>query len=173
MNANSGDRVWRTRADFRVAERAQPTVAVGRLSLGGQDRNLHALDTDGGEHHWTFETEAIDRESDRHNFYSSPAVHQGRAYFGGQDGNIYAVDVADGSELWRVRGKGQADLSPGVAAGVVYAENSQDLLAIDAETGAIHWARNTPAQAHASLIIGNGRIYYSTDDGYLYALEGT
>jgi polyvinyl alcohol dehydrogenase (cytochrome) len=80
---------------------SQPTIAGGRLFIGGQNGNVYALDAARGCIIWTFAAHAGVRAS----VTLGPKMGTGRAavypaYVGDQQGYAYALDAASGRELW-------------------------------------------------------------------------
>ncbi|MDR1988811.1 MAG: PQQ-binding-like beta-propeller repeat protein [Acidobacteriaceae bacterium] len=75
---------------------AQPTVAGGRLFVGGQNGVVYALDPKSGCTIWSYETKGGVRGS----VNVGPRGSGYAAYFSDQKGYAYAVDAATGKELW-------------------------------------------------------------------------
>jgi polyvinyl alcohol dehydrogenase (cytochrome) len=75
---------------------SQPTIAGGRLFVGGQNGFVYALDPQSGCTIWSYEAKGGVRGS----------VNVGRhgagyaAYFSDQKGHAYAVDAQTGKEIW-------------------------------------------------------------------------
>jgi polyvinyl alcohol dehydrogenase (cytochrome) len=83
---------------------AQPTVAGGRVFVGGQNGTVYALDATRGCILWTFTARAGVRAS----VTLGPRLGAGRgavypAYVADQQGNAYALDAASGRQLWSRR----------------------------------------------------------------------
>ncbi|GLW98845.1 PQQ-binding-like beta-propeller repeat protein [Microtetraspora sp. NBRC 16547] len=78
---------------------------------------------------------------------SSPVVVDGVVYAGTRDEDgevnhaIHAIDLATGKQLWRFPTDGQAEATPVVADGIVYAASVRGtLFALDAKTGTKIWS---------------------------------
>ena len=81
--------------------RGQPSVAGGRLFVGGRNGRVYALDAKSGCTVWEFEANAEVRTAI---LLSQAGVDGGFAvHFGDTKANLYAVDAATGSLLWRTR----------------------------------------------------------------------
>ncbi len=83
---------------------SQPTVAGGRVLIGGQNGTVYALDAARGCIVWTFAAHAGVRAS----VTIGPRIPAGRgsvypAYVADQQGFAYALDAASGRELWSRR----------------------------------------------------------------------
>ena len=83
---------------------AQPTVAGGRLFVGGQNGIVYSLNARTGCIAWTFEAHAGVRASISVGVVSPPGVARSdrryAAYFADQQGYVYAADASDGRLLW-------------------------------------------------------------------------
>ncbi|HMB78748.1 MAG TPA: PQQ-binding-like beta-propeller repeat protein, partial [Vicinamibacterales bacterium] len=80
---------------------AQPTIAGGRLYVGGQNGTVYSLDAASGCVAWTFAAQGGVRASISIGTRSSAGRAIGyAAYFSDQKGFVYAVDAADGRLLW-------------------------------------------------------------------------
>ncbi|MGH9561238.1 MAG: PQQ-binding-like beta-propeller repeat protein, partial [Terracidiphilus sp.] len=75
---------------------AQPTVAGGRVFVGGPLGGVYSLDASTGCTYWAFQANAGVRSA----ITIGPA---GRAYFGDLRANVYAVSAATGQPLWQTR----------------------------------------------------------------------
>ena len=61
--------------------------------------------------------------------------------------------------------------APTMARGVVYAgSNTRYVHALNAENGELLWSSNTWSAVQSSPTVIDGRVYVSTEDGFVYAL---
>ena len=47
----------------------------------------------------------------------------------------------------------------------------QTLTALDARHGTLHWQFTASGPMHATLVVGDGRVYVAAMDGVIYALQ--
>jgi len=137
---------------------------------------------------WQFKTQGA--------IVSSPAIANGIVYIGSSDGALYAVDQTSGQQKWKAQTRGPIASSPAVADGLVFFLSFDGgFYCLDANTGARKWryattferrfeakrlhgstpSEQTVPDAHdvflSSPLIFNGRIYFGSSDGNIYALE--
>jgi polyvinyl alcohol dehydrogenase (cytochrome) len=81
----------------------QPTVASGRVFVGGDNGFVYSLDAATGCVYWSFENGSIVRNA----LTIGPITGQGSAryaaYFGDGHANVYAVDAQSGRLLWKTK----------------------------------------------------------------------
>ena len=81
----------------------QPTVASGRVFVGGDNGFVYSLDAATGCVYWSFENGSIVRNA----LTIGPVTGQGSArfavYFGDGHANVYAVDAQNGKLLWKTK----------------------------------------------------------------------
>ena len=81
----------------------QPTVASGRIFVGGDNGFVYSLDAATGCVYWSFENGSIVRNA----LTIGPITGQGSAryavYFGDGHANVYAVDAQNGKLLWKTK----------------------------------------------------------------------
>jgi polyvinyl alcohol dehydrogenase (cytochrome) len=80
---------------------SQPTVAAGRLFIGGQNGTVYSLDAKSGCIQWTFTAKSGVRTALA--FGPREGSNGFAVYFGDTGANVYAVDAATGHELWSRR----------------------------------------------------------------------
>ena len=125
-----------------------PAVSDGTVYFGSGDHRLYALDERSGKPRWTFATHG--------RIASSPAVAQGRVYFGSFDSNFYALDAASGALLWKFATGGERRFSGRHLHG---AEPAAEVMPDPFDV-----FLSSPA-------IADGRVYFGSGDGYVYALD--
>jgi len=84
-----------------TSARAQPAVAGGRVFVGGESGDVHALDAKTGCTYWTFHAPAGIRTAISVGPYRAPGGGRGYAvYFADGNATAYAVDASTGRALW-------------------------------------------------------------------------
>jgi eukaryotic-like serine/threonine-protein kinase len=127
---------------------------------------------------------------------SSPAVTGGVLYVGSSDGGLYAIDEGTGKERWKFDTQEPISSSPAVANGVVYFLSYDGVFyALSADSGTVRWTFATGGERRfeakgihgltpgdqnipdpmdlflSSAAVFNGRVYFGSSDGHLYALD--
>lgn len=95
-----------------------------------------ALNAADGSTKWTYQTGG--------QVLAAPTLANGAVYFGSADQHVYAVSAADGSLLWRYPFTSGISVSPTVANSVAYIGLGTNLVALDANTGALLWQVAAP-----------------------------
>ena len=148
--------------------RTSPTVAGGRVYVGGNDQHLDALDVATGTLDWS--------KNLRQRISTTPAVANGTIYVGLQNGTLTARDAATGAPRWSVSIGGAHTLeSPTVAGNVVYASTtSGTLTALDGATGGTLWSDSFGGRV-SSAAVDAGAVFVAagTDLVSVHASDGT
>ncbi|MDO5606555.1 MAG: PQQ-binding-like beta-propeller repeat protein [Paracoccus sp. (in: a-proteobacteria)] len=111
-----------------------------------------------------------------------PVIQGDRIYAGTSSGRIAAFERQTGVQIWSSR---EGAVSPVLPVGnAVFAINDQNqLVRLDAASGAAVWARNLPwyrtdrvrrqegIHAHYGPILAGGRLFIASSDGYLRAYD--
>ncbi|MDE2582372.1 MAG: PQQ-binding-like beta-propeller repeat protein [Rhodospirillales bacterium] len=114
----------------------------------------------------------------RQKLLATPVVANGVVYTMDVHARVRAFDLATGAERWRARTRGKHVRSTnvggglGIAGGVLYAANGLgELVALDAARGTEHWRTELGAPARSGPTIVAGRIFLTTIDDQLLALD--
>jgi polyvinyl alcohol dehydrogenase (cytochrome) len=81
----------------------QPTVASGRVFVGGDNGFVYSLDAATGCVYWSFENGSIVRNALTIGPISGQGSARYAAYFGDGHANVYAVDAQNGQLLWKTK----------------------------------------------------------------------
>ena len=112
-----------------------------------------------------------------------PVLMSGRLFYQKNNGEIYSVSAATGRVRWRKQIGGLSASAPAAAGGKVYAVTNKGgsggiagagpgrVLAMDARTGRILWAKRLASASESSPLTHDGRIYLGSQDGTVYCLE--
>ena len=133
LDAKSGGQKWVYPTELPLGN--SPTVANGRIYVGGFDHKLHVIDAITGAGLWTFEASK--------GFDTNPLVVNDLVYAGNRDGNFYAIHT-EGSQAgqlaWKYKTDGPIHFSAAYQDGVVYfASDDSRAYALNAFTGALIW----------------------------------
>ena len=183
--ANRARRLWQTSPTAELTPTA-PTVADGRVFVGGSDGVVRAYDAANGTPLWTAYTGG--------NIRFPPTLWKGRALVGSGDGWVYAFSAANGELLWRFRAAplerripvyGQIlstwpaasgvlvhDDVAYVAAGIVNYDGTH-VYALDAATGRLKWQNNTSGHLDTDSLAGvSVQGHLIVHDGKLWLAGG-
>lgn len=192
LDSVTGVERWRFRTGSAVP--SSPLVLDGVVFLGSQDGRLYALDANTGVDGVVFigggdgQVYAVDVATGKAKWKfgrggsqsdSSPAVAHGIVYIGlhveeaNIAGGFYALDANTGNELWRfiTETEKEAFFSPSIGGELVYVGGNRQLYALDRKTGEPKWSFETKGAVASSPTVINGVVYFSSTDGYLYALH--
>jgi outer membrane protein assembly factor BamB len=118
----------------------------------------------------------------RHLLELPPVAGYGLLYEESFDGRIHAIDPKTSAVVWSYYGRRCGWSSPALGDGLVFAtfigsESARcsklpngGLVAIDARTGKLRWARNI-AQSESSPVYAHGTVYFGTTDGRVHAFD--
>ncbi|HYR91316.1 MAG TPA: PQQ-binding-like beta-propeller repeat protein [Terriglobia bacterium] len=81
----------------------QPTVAAGRVFVGGDNGFIYSLDAATGCIYWSFENGSIVRNALTIGPISGQGAARYAAYFGDGHANVYALDAQNGRLLWKTK----------------------------------------------------------------------
>jgi outer membrane protein assembly factor BamB len=111
-----------------------------------------------------------------------PVLMSGRLYYQKNNGEIYSVTAQTGRVRWRRRIGGLSASAPAAGGGKVYAVTNKGgfggiagagparVVAMDARTGKIRWAKRLASASESSPLATKGRIYVGSQDGTVYCL---
>jgi len=164
LDAATGTQRWEYETGSWVE--TSPTIANGVVYIGSNDGKLYALNAHSGTKLWDFQT--------RYPIMSSPAVAGGIVYCGSDDYYLYALDATKGTKLWNFDTLSPVASSPVVANGIVYVGSSGDLsYALNALNGRLRLHFKTLFSVFAAPAVSDGTVYFSTDNGRLFAVDGS
>ncbi len=127
---------------------SSPVVCQDVLYIGSDDSCLYAVDAENGSLKWKFMTGGRIR--------STPALYHDTVFFLSYDGKFYALDAASGTKRWTFETGGEHPFrAPGIH-GLLPADR---MISDDWDV----WL--------SSPTIANGRVYFGSSDGNIYALD--
>ncbi len=156
---------------------AAPAVGDGIVCAGGRGDTIVAYALEEHSECWRYTAEGW--------FATRPVIAAGQVFAWCWDGSLYAFDVGTGQVRWRYRGeRGQGLTSPPTVAGErlfvgsrVYREingarhRTYALLCLRVADGSEVWRFHTPTYVSAPIAVCDDRLFCSTDDGGLSALD--
>ncbi len=173
-----GNRPWddaNTQGTPVVAEIGGRRLLIG----GGADGWVYAMDVGTGAPVWEFELS-------KRGINVTPVVVGDIVYIAHSEenidnasmGRVVAIDgtgsgnITTTGEIWRADALGIGFSSPLYHEGVLYVvDNSSNLIALDAQTGAELWQLNVGTVGKSSPVYADGKIYYTEVNGRMYILR--
>lgn len=151
---------------------ASPAIDGNVIYFGGNDSLLYAIDFESGKEKWRFKTDGEIR--------SAICIDGDFLYLNGGDGTIFKLEKKTGKTVWKFETKGEKKVdfadyfnsSPilynqilyfGMGAGYFYA--------VDAKKGKEIWKFKTGNAVHTTAAIANGKVFFGSFDGHVYALD--
>lgn len=135
---------------------APPVIANGKIFTVDSRYKVSAFDEITGDELWSFKVEAVQRSSTR----------EGKTSFIDRIRDPLTFADGDGSD------------KEGVGGGVAFADNTVfvasglgKMAALDADTGALKWERQTRVPLNSAPTVDNGRVFVISDDNELFALN--
>ncbi len=184
---NNGTIKWRVDdpGNYKHGD-GSPTIANGKVFIGGSDRRLYSIDQYTGEILWTFQT--LSSGTDNWGLYAAPAVVDGFVYLSACDGYLYQLNESQPTataSAYHIFDMAYASyFSPLVVNGRVYVGTGYDsattvnrLYCLDSGDLSLIWEfyPGYPVTFLCSAGYYNNRIYVgSTNDsgsGNLYCLD--
>ncbi|QYK51731.1 MAG: PQQ-binding-like beta-propeller repeat protein [Anaerolineales bacterium] len=130
--------------------------------------NITALNSQSGASVWAFPTE----RDNGFTAFAEPALGDGQLFFGGYNHNFYAVTPANGALEWSFDGaEGQFIASPLVDGERIYASNADHNLYTFDHAGVLLWTFTTTHPQWGKPALGDGVVYISSLNHFLYALD--
>jgi outer membrane protein assembly factor BamB len=155
IDAQSGALKWKFKAGAQA-----PVVRDGIVYFGDSD-NVYAVDAKNGILKW--------KQKNSGGIATMIAVSKSAIFYGG-DHNFRCLDRETGDIKWTVKIKGQA-YEPVVVGNKVYAGGTEELLMLDAETGArFPTVSLGPDDVSTPVFFGN-TVIVDNGDGYLFAFK--
>ncbi len=135
---------------------APPVIAGGKIYTLDSRYKVSAIDEVTGDQYWSFIVEAVQRESTR----------EGKTSFIDRIRDPLTFADGDGSD------------KEGVGGGLAFANDTifvssglGKMVALDAQSGALKWARQTRVPLNSAPTVDNGRVFVISDDNELFALN--
>ncbi|MDA5144721.1 serine/threonine-protein kinase [Streptomyces sp. AD681] len=173
LDVTDGSRRWDRRV--RVDDVSQDTghlksvgndiritgVSGGLLFYGSND-HLYAVDADDGDHRWRYMDDT---------FHPSPVV-VGDAAYADMVSFFYVLDTRTGKKLWDYGFGVNADGSNiAVTDDALLIHSKKKLIAVDLRTHQQKWTHQAASEAETGLVVADGKVYFGTLDGALYAVD--
>ena len=173
LDSTSGSEKWRVKTAGPVF--STPHIDGGTIYFGSGDHHVYAVDARSGEIKWKTKTGGA--------VLGSASTAQGVVCIGSVDTYIYGLDQSTGDVRWKVKTLNMTQ-TKAATDGERFFVGSWDnhFRCIDAKTGELVWDLKLGKSARAdwfsafspaiaSPAVGDGKIFVSTNDGILHAIE--
>ncbi len=176
LSSKDGSLQWRSELSSEVM--SAPQVSQGIIVVRTNDGKMFGLNAQNGERLWVYET-IVPSLSLRG--MGAPLVVDDKVFAGFSNGKVAALSVSNGKLQWEkvvslAKGRSELERLVDVDAelayrdGILYAVAFQGrLVALDANSGRIVWAREF--SAHSGIALDQQQLYISDDDGQVLALD--
>ncbi|MEV5015880.1 serine/threonine-protein kinase [Streptomyces sp. NPDC053780] len=144
-----------------VGDGVEVTAVSGGQLYYGSGRYLYALDADNGEPLWKYHD---------HSFHPAPVAEDGAAY-AHLPGVFYVLDTRTGKALWHHTFGSGTTRGLTVSGGTVLVHDGRKLIAVDTGTRKRKWTYEGDSDAQTLPAVANGKAYFGTVDGTLYAVD--
>jgi outer membrane protein assembly factor BamB len=185
FDKRTGEEVWTSAPGGRPYDTVYPTPIAATINgtrviiFGGADGAVHAIKAQTGEPVWNY---LITKRG-----VNNCAVIQGTTVFASHSeenydsnemGMLVAIDGTGKGTLgkdrvkWSIKGFRGGYSSPVLDGDRLYqVDDSANLFAFDVNTGKELWKQTLGTLQHASLVMGDGKLYVGTDNGKFYILK--
>ncbi len=179
LDASNGHERWRVKTGGPIFSMGQivrsSSTGEGTIFFGSADHYVYAIDEKSGHQKWKSETGGA--------VLAGPAYAKGVVCVGTTDTKIYGLNARDGSIKWTVPGKNMYQARTGTDGERFFVGGWDNMFrCIDAASGNELWAKRLGKSARSDVFsayapaittpaVGNGRVYISTNDGVLHALN--
>jgi outer membrane protein assembly factor BamB len=173
LDAKTGQEKWRFPTKDVVF--SAPLVADGTVYFGSADHFIYAVDAATGKQRWKKETQGA--------VFAGAATAQGIVCIASVDRTIYGLDAKSGKVVWTAQGENMYQ-SQAATDGERFFVGGWDnwFRCLDAKTGKELWKQKFGkskagafsfyyAPAIGSPTVGGGRVYVTSNDGLLHAMD--
>jgi outer membrane protein assembly factor BamB len=184
LYANNGTVKWTVEPGNMNWGDGTPTIAEGKVFIGGSDRRVYNIDLDTGTVLWTFQTLGPPTGGSNWGLYAAPAIYNGHAYAAACDGYVYQIKIDQPGPTAVANhsfNTGYAMYgSPVIFDGKVYIGNgytfnrlANRFYALDATDLSVVWEFYPGAATSflSSAAIAYDKVYIGSVDGNLYVLD--
>ncbi|MFQ6128224.1 MAG: PQQ-binding-like beta-propeller repeat protein, partial [Thermoplasmata archaeon] len=160
-----------------------PTIAEGKVFIGGSNRKVYCIDLETGTVLWTFQTSPSGGAN--YGLYAAPAVWNGYVYVAACDGWVYQIAIDQPGPIAAEENKFNTGYamygSPVIFEGKVYVGNgyysftspTNHFFSLSATDLSLVWEfyPGAPTSFFSSAAIAYDKVFIGSLDGNLYALD--
>lgn len=161
LDTKKGQLLWKYTTKGGVI--SKPLIVESQLVFGSEDGKLYSLTPKTGQKNWEFKTEGPIR--------SSPRFAEGHIFIGSDDKNFYSYNVANNQPGWSLKTEGAVRSTPFLAVSSIYFGTEANEFMCVNYRGQVEWHYWTKRPVTSSAIVSDGIVYFTSLDGYLYALD--
>lgn len=152
--------------------KSSAAIVAGRVFVGSDDGQLHALDLERGKEIWATRTDGP--------IESSPLVLEGRVFVGSSDAHLHAFRADNGERLWKFATGDRILSSPnwiaapeGKGQWIVVGSYDYKLYCVDAATGKSNWVYESSNYINGSPAVAQGVTAFGGCDAILHVVSLT
>jgi len=161
FDAKKGQFLWKFTTKGGII--SKPLIVEDQLVFGSEDGKLYSVTPKTGQKNWEYKTEGPIR--------SSPRFAEGHIFIGSDDKRLYAYNVANNLPGWSIKTEGAVRSTPFLAVVFVYFGTEANEFICGNYRGQVEWHYWTKRPVTSSAIVSDGIVYFTSLDGYLYALD--
>lgn len=161
LEAGNGQCLWKYATNGAIT--SKPLILNDQLFFGSEDSNLYSIHSSNGKDIWSFKTNGPVRSSARSS--------EGHLFFGSDDGYLYAVEVLTSRKSWSVHVDGAIRTTPCISNDLIFfGTESNEFICTDFR-GQVRWRFSTKKPVTASPTVSEGVVFFTSLDGFCYALD--
>lgn len=173
LDASSGKQNWlytkQDASSLSVRGGSKPAYANGTIYVGFSDGSVVALLSQSGAVKWEVQLSNNKRFRD---VDSDPVIEKEFLYLSGFDDSFYCLRTSTGEVVWKQNKGGYG--TPLVTGKVIYyAATSNELLALNKETGQINWSYKLKEGIATPPVFYKGIVAFGESSGPLHFVDGT
>ena len=156
--------------EFGRNEGSTPLLTDDFIILGTESGKIMALSRKTGKKKWEYEAESALR--------SQPTYGNNKIFIGDDLGVLHCIHLNTGKPSWNHAFESQIRSAPVFQDGIIYGQSmSEQVFALDAETGKLLWILKPPPQQNLSMqlahspVVHKGILYASFSNGSVMAVE--
>lgn len=183
LDQETGNLLWENET---IKGQSSPALHDGKAFVGAANGKVYCLDGETGDVLWAT---MVQPNPIRQSITSSPKIWNQRIYIGtfnerGGNASVVALYIENGTISWKNETPSVYHSSPAISEGVLYIgiagmavdsgvtfDPPHGMLALSAENGSFVWMYETDGGVKSSPAVYDGKIYFTTKDGYLYSLH--
>lgn len=161
INISNGDLLWKFPTNGGIV--TKPLLVDGQVAFGSEDGKLYLTDAKTGKKTWEYKAEGPIR--------CSPSKAEGQIFIGSDDRKLYSINILGRNTTWSIRNEGPVRSSPYPSVSYLYyGTEGNEFLCVNYR-GQVEWRYYTKRAVTSSCTVSDGIVFFTSLDGFLYALD--